>query len=66
MIVDLDRPSQQIRIATGGAGGRGNVNFKSGYNRAPRQFTCGEYGEEKWVELELKYVNCRLYAGVCA
>jgi GTP-binding protein len=41
-------------IAKGGAGGLGNLHFKSSVNRAPRQKTNGEAGEERRVQLELK------------
>src|SRR3989440_59661 len=38
----------------GGQGGLGNVPFKSGINRSPRQFTRGEAGESRRVALELR------------
>lgn len=41
-------------IAKGGAGGLGNLHFKSSVNRAPRQKTNGEPGEVRRVQLELK------------
>jgi hypothetical protein len=44
-----------VRVVTGGKGGKGNVNFKSGDNRVPREFTRGDPGEERMLELELKY-----------
>src|SRR5207342_3842874 len=34
--------------------GLGNLNFKSSTNRAPRQFTKGEEGEQRKLKLELK------------
>ena len=37
-----------------GTGGLGNLHFKSSTNRAPRQFTFGETGEEFELKLELK------------
>src|SRR5437660_1468204 len=37
----------------GGAGGKGNVHFKSSRNRAPRQYTEGEEGEQGNFLLEL-------------
>src|SRR5690606_21308701 len=36
------------------AGGLGNIHFKSSINRAPRQFTNGEEGEQRRLRLELK------------
>jgi GTP-binding protein len=41
-------------LARGGGGGRGNLHFKSSVNRAPRQFTRGEPGEARMLELELR------------
>jgi GTP-binding protein len=54
LIADLARPGQTVTLARGGAGGLGNVHFKSSTNRAPRQSTPGEPGEERWVWLRLK------------
>jgi len=41
-------------LAKGGQGGLGNIHFKSSTNRAPRQHTLGEPGEERELKLELK------------
>ncbi len=54
LIADLASDGQQALIAKGGKGGLGNLHFKSSTNRAPRQFTHGETGEEKRLRLELK------------
>ena len=54
LIADLARPEQSIVLARGGEGGLGNTRFKSATNRAPRQSTPGEPGEERWVWLRLK------------
>jgi GTP-binding protein len=53
-IADLARPEQSLILARGGEGGLGNSRFKSATNRAPRQSTPGEPGEERWVWLRLK------------
>src|SRR3954463_12933415 len=53
-IADLATHGQEARIAKGGAGGFGNIHFKSSTNRAPRQFTPGEEGEKRRLHLELK------------
>lgn len=45
---------EKLRVAKGGKGGRGNVNFKTSTNRAPRMFEEGQPGEDKTLELELK------------
>ncbi|MBA4143025.1 MAG: GTPase ObgE [Nitrosospira sp.] len=54
VIADLQRHEQKVLLAKGGAGGLGNLHFKSSTNRAPRQFTPGEPGEEFELKLELK------------
>ncbi|MBU0594184.1 MAG: Obg family GTPase CgtA [Pseudomonadota bacterium] len=54
VIADLSSDGQKARIAKGGQGGLGNLHFKSSTNRAPRQCTPGEPGEEFELALELK------------
>jgi GTP-binding protein len=54
VIADLATHEQQALLAKGGDGGRGNLNFKSSTNRAPRQFTRGMPGESRKLKLELK------------
>ncbi len=54
VIADLATSGEQALIAKGGKGGLGNLHFKSSTNRAPRQFTRGEPGEHKNLEMELK------------
>ena len=53
---DLTQHGQKILVAKGGKGGLGNIHFKSSINRAPRQFTHGETGEEFELFLELKLI----------
>ena len=55
-IVDLTRDGQEFVLCRGGAGGKGNVHFKSSRNRAPRQYTEGEEGEEGHFLLELRTI----------
>lgn len=54
VIADLTRHDQQVIIAKGGRGGRGNTRFKSAVNTAPAIAENGEEGQERWVTLELK------------
>ena len=54
MIVDLAEHDQKVLLARGGNNGLGNVHFKSSINRAPRQCTKGEQGEEFELYMELK------------
>jgi GTPase len=51
---DLVRPGQEVTIARGGAGGRGNTRFKSPTRQTPRLAERGLPGEEGRVELHLK------------
>ena len=53
-IADLDRDGSRAIVARGGAGGLGNLHFKSSVNRGPRQFTRGGEGESRRLRLELK------------
>lgn len=54
VIADLAAHEQTALLGKGGDGGRGNLNFKSSTNRAPRQFTRGTPGESRKLKLELK------------
>jgi GTP-binding protein len=54
VIVDLTRDGEEFVAARGGAGGRGNAEFATSTNQAPREFEQGEEGEERELELELK------------
>ena len=55
-IVDLTQDGQEFVLCRGGAGGKGNVHFKSSRNRAPRQYTEGEEGEQGHFLLELRTI----------
>jgi GTP-binding protein len=55
-IVDLTSDRQEFVLCQGGAGGKGNVHFKSSRNRAPRQYTEGEEGEQGRFLLELRTI----------
>ena len=54
VVADLKHHEEKVLLAKGGTGGLGNLHFKSSTNRAPRQFTLGETGEEFELKLELK------------
>src|SRR5438270_9710912 len=56
LIVDLVRDGEEFVLCRGGAGGKGNVHFKSSRNRAPRQYTDGEEGEGGYFLLELRTI----------
>jgi GTP-binding protein len=55
-LVDLTRDAQEFVLCRGGVGGKGNVHFKSSRNRAPRQYTEGEEGEQGHFLLELRTI----------
>ena len=52
-LVDLTHDGQEFVLCRGGTGGKGNVHFKSSRNRAPREYTEGEEGEQGNFLLEL-------------
>jgi nicotinate (nicotinamide) nucleotide adenylyltransferase len=54
LLADLAEEGQRVLVARGGRGGRGNAQFVSSTNRAPRRTEPGERGEEKSLRLELK------------
>ena len=56
LIADITEPGQSAVVAKGGAGGFGNVHFKSSVNQAPTEHTPGGPAEEKRVRLELKTI----------
>jgi len=51
---DLVRDGDELLVAKGGQGGRGNTRFKTSVNRAPRQFDVGGEGERRRLKLALK------------
>ena len=54
VIADLVTDGQNIVVAEGGKGGRGNTHFASSTNRTPRFAGRGKPGEERWLRIELK------------
>jgi len=54
VIGDLTRHGQQVVVARGGRGGRGNIRFATPNNPAPELAENGEEGEERYVVMELK------------
>ncbi len=54
VLADLNAHDKKVLLAKGGKGGLGNTHFKSSTNRAPRQCTKGDPGEEFEVSLELR------------
>ena len=54
LIGDLTHAVDEVVVAHGGRGGKGNKHFASATNRAPRFSQPGEDGEGLWIKLELK------------
>lgn len=54
LLGDLTKDGQQLVVAKGGRGGRGNMHFANARNSAPEVAENGEPGEERSIQLELK------------
>jgi len=53
---DFSEPGECVVIARGGKGGRGNAQFATSINRAPRHHEDGEPGEIRSLQMELKLI----------
>lgn len=56
IIKDLVEDQQEVIVARGGRGGKGNPHFKSSTNQVPRESTPGALGESRRVIFELKVI----------
>lgn len=56
LIHDFTHAGERFVIAKGGRGGRGNAQFATSTNRAPRYHEDGRAGEEKFLLIELKLI----------
>jgi len=56
VIFDLNKANEEIVLAKGGKGGKGNSNFATPTNQAPRKAESGKEGESLRVILELKLI----------
>jgi GTP-binding protein len=55
-LADLVAHGDRYVAARGGRGGRGNARFLTNRRRAPSFAEQGEYGEERWLRLEVQLV----------
>jgi GTP-binding protein len=64
VLADLVVHGDRWLAARGGRGGRGNLRFLSNARRAPSFSEQGEYGEERWLRLELRLMADAALIGV--
>ena len=56
LLADLEKPGDEVIVATGGSGGRANIHFTSSVNQAPHIAQRGEFGEELEIGLEMRLI----------
>ena len=54
LVCDLKKQGEELVVAKGGRGGRGNTAFRTQNNPAPNFSEKGEPGEERYLKVELK------------
>lgn len=56
LIGDMIDDGQELLVASGGMGGRGNASFKSPTNQTPMVYTGGTKGQQRELKLEIKLI----------
>jgi GTPase len=56
LLGEIVEAGQEIRIARGGRGGKGNSHFATATHQTPLEFQPGEDGQARTLELELKLI----------
>ncbi|MEI4233902.1 GTPase ObgE [Roseovarius sp. D22-M7] len=56
VIADMTELGQRVKLAQGGNGGWGNLQFKTSTNQAPRRANAGQAGVERTIWLRLKLI----------
>jgi GTPase len=56
ILADLSKAGEQICVAQGGSGGKGNYRFRNSTHQTPRFAQKGEMGEERKIKLNLKLI----------
>ena len=54
LVGEITKADQEVTIAHGGRGGRGNIHFATPVDRAPHKAEQGKPGEQRKLRLELK------------
>jgi GTP-binding protein len=56
LLADLKQTGEEVMVAKGGHGGRGNIHFKSSTNQAPQQAEDGKPGYEVILVLDVRII----------
>lgn len=64
LIVEVTKPGQRVTVARGGTGGRGNKQFATSTQQAPRFAEHGLPGEERTVKMRLRLLADAGFVGL--